>query len=85
MGRKPPLHFRKFGNGGAKIEHMRSKILTSCTTKIRPAKYGIPELAGRKFWGNLIINWHRAYHIFLTLASEKLVDYLTELYTICLL
>lgn len=48
MGRKPSRYFRKFGNGWTKIERQRSKNSLQGIAKIRPAKYGIQELAGRK-------------------------------------
>jgi hypothetical protein len=38
MGRKPPRHFRKSGNTGAKIERTRSNMRAFFTTKDAPRK-----------------------------------------------
>jgi len=50
MGRKPPRHFRKTGNDGVKFAPFRLIVLSFVDTGTRPAKYGFPELAGRKFY-----------------------------------
>jgi hypothetical protein len=55
-GTETALPFPKIGEWQGEICAYSFNSAPFVATKIRPAKYGFPELAGREYWGNLFSN-----------------------------